>query len=99
MRVGRAESGRPCACSARGWLKSPGRGLRAAQRVVVVRPREAAIVSALRRSLLDCPASNPTRSKHPIRGSIRIATPSQVGLPAELKHINKRRKRNLQGFP
>ncbi|GKF00065.1 hypothetical protein Tco_0023415 [Tanacetum coccineum] len=27
------------------------------------------------------------------------ATPSQAGLPAEFKHINKRRKRNLQGFP
>ncbi|KAK4573984.1 hypothetical protein RGQ29_031782 [Quercus rubra] len=26
-------------------------------------------------------------------------TPGQVGLPAEFKHINKRRKRNLQGFP
>ena len=26
-------------------------------------------------------------------------TSNQVGLPAELKHINKRRKRNLQGFP
>ncbi|GAB4828513.1 hypothetical protein Ancab_039442, partial [Ancistrocladus abbreviatus] len=23
----------------------------------------------------------------------------QAGLPAEFKHINKRRKRNLQGFP
>jgi hypothetical protein len=28
-----------------------------------------------------------------------IATPGQAGLPAEFKHINKRRKRNLQGFP
>lgn len=27
------------------------------------------------------------------------ATPCQAGLPAEFKHINKRRKRNLQGFP
>lgn len=27
------------------------------------------------------------------------ATPGQAGLPAEFKHINKRRKRNLQGFP
>ena len=26
-------------------------------------------------------------------------TPGQAGLPAEFKHINKRRKRNLQGFP
>jgi hypothetical protein len=26
-------------------------------------------------------------------------TSDQVGLPAELKHINKRRKRNQQGLP
>ncbi len=29
----------------------------------------------------------------------RIATPGQAGPPAELKHINKRRRRNLRGFP
>ncbi|KAJ6818627.1 uncharacterized protein M6B38_405905 [Iris pallida] len=29
----------------------------------------------------------------------RNATPGQAGLPAEFKHINKRRRRNLQGFP
>lgn len=29
----------------------------------------------------------------------RVATPGQAGLPAEFKHINKRRKRNLPGFP
>ena len=28
-----------------------------------------------------------------------ILTSDQVGLRAELKHINKRRKRNQQGFP
>lgn len=28
-----------------------------------------------------------------------VATSDQVGLPAELKHINKRRKRNQQGLP
>ncbi|KAG8611844.1 hypothetical protein MANES_S044316v8 [Manihot esculenta] len=27
------------------------------------------------------------------------ATPGQAGTPAEFKHINKRRKRNLPGFP
>ena len=26
-------------------------------------------------------------------------TSDQVGIPAELKHINKRRKRNQQGLP
>ena len=30
---------------------------------------------------------------------LTVATPGQAGLPAEFKHINKRRKRNLQGFP
>lgn len=30
---------------------------------------------------------------------VLIVTPGQAGLPAEFKHINKRRKRNLQGFP
>ena len=32
-------------------------------------------------------------------GGAPNATPGQAGLPAEFKHINKRRKRNLQGFP
>lgn len=30
---------------------------------------------------------------------LSFATPGQARLPAEFKHINKRRKRNLQGFP
>jgi hypothetical protein len=30
---------------------------------------------------------------------LSLATPGQVRPPAEFKHINKRRKRNLQGFP
>ena len=98
MRVGWAESGRPCACSACGWLKSPGHGLRAAQRVVVVRSqgRDCQHAAPFASRL---PGKYPTRSRRPIHGSIRIATPSQVGLPAELKHINKRRRRNLRGFP
>lgn len=33
------------------------------------------------------------------RDGASTATPGQAGLPAEFKHINKRRKRNLQGFP
>lgn len=28
-----------------------------------------------------------------------VVASNQVGLPAELKHINKRRKRNQQGLP
>ena len=41
-------------------------------------------------------------SERPLRAASRRAsnaTPGQAGLPAEFKHINKRRKRNLQGFP
>ena len=39
--------------------------------------------------------------KDPKNGALdaSTATPSQAGLPAEFKHINKRRRRNLQGFP
>lgn len=33
------------------------------------------------------------------RDAPSTATPGQAGSPAEFKHINKRRKRNLQGFP
>jgi hypothetical protein len=29
----------------------------------------------------------------------KFLTSDQVGIPAELKHINKRRKRNQQGLP
>ena len=40
-------------------------------------------------------------SKDPLNGAhdAPTATPGQAGLPAEFKHINKRRRRNLQGFP
>jgi hypothetical protein len=39
-------------------------------------------------------------SARPRRGGDRLMlTSDQVGLPAELKHINKRRKRNQQGLP
>src|ERR1700690_1470451 len=36
----------------------------------------------------------PARTPHFLR-----LTSDQVGIPAELKHINKRRKRNQQGLP
>ncbi|CAA0826999.1 Unknown protein [Striga hermonthica] len=35
----------------------------------------------------------------PKRCDPSYATPGQAGPPAEFKHINKRRKRNLRGFP
>ena len=49
------------------------------------------IIYAVRRSAIkwDCAASN-----RPLRTIIDHLTSNQVGLPAELKHINKRRKRN-----
>lgn len=40
-------------------------------------------------------STTPMRRSHDAHN----ATPGQAGLPAEFKHINKRRKRNLQGFP
>lgn len=48
-------------------------------------------------------AAAPAVARAPPRPFLRLgaptATPGQAGLPAEFKHINKRRKRNLQGFP
>ena len=37
--------------------------------------------------------------KEPTPSTPRNTTPGQAGPPAELKHINKRRRRNLPGFP
>ena len=37
-----------------------------------------------------------SRKLHPVYLNIGL---KQIGRPAELKHINKRRKRNQQGFP
>jgi len=45
---------------------------------------------------------NPTGRASPSPGTgepPRTATPGQAGPPAEFKHINKRRRRNLRGFP
>lgn len=51
------------------------------------------VASALR------PSGPPSRPCTHRSDDARIATPGQAGLPAEFKHINKRRKRNLPGFP
>ena len=49
----------------------------------------------LRRARGDCPPnSHAFRRAHTQR-----LTSDQAGIPAELKHINKRRKRNQQGLP
>ncbi len=40
-----------------------------------------------------------TQRRASSRSAPTTATPGQAGSPAEFKHINKRRKRNLQGFP
>lgn len=54
---------------------------------------------ASRRARLDPPGRFVSLTlKHRFDGASN-ATPGQAGLPAEFKHINKRRKRNLQGFP
>lgn len=53
---------------------------------------------ASRRACLDPRVVLFSTLKHRLRGA-SVATPGQAGLPAEFKHINKRRKRNLQGFP
>lgn len=45
-----------------------------------------------------CRLARPSEPRRPSDGA-STATPGQAGLPAEFKHINKRRKRNLQGFP
>ena len=49
------------------------------------------IIYAVRRLLLNGIA---LLSNRPLRTTIDHLTSNQVGLPAELKHINKRRKRN-----
>jgi hypothetical protein len=42
-----------------------------------------------------CKEPNPTDAHE----RPRTTTPGQAGPPAEFKHINKRRRRNLRGFP
>ena len=75
-----------------GWPKCKPRGDQGSRQAVVDN------LSAL---VASCP-SVPLRAPNPQRATSNracIATPGQAGLPAEFKHINKRRKRNLQGFP
>ena len=64
---------------------------RASQQVVVVKPLRCCC------ALLFSP-STPLTLMHCVSNA-STATPGQAGLPAEFKHINKRRRRNLQGFP
>jgi hypothetical protein len=63
---------------------------------------------APRQAVVERPSEN--RREHPSRtgtpaaptrpsADAPLATPGQAGSPAEFKHINKRRKRNLPGFP
>ncbi|KAI3664115.1 hypothetical protein L6452_45001 [Arctium lappa] len=83
-----AETGLPCPWC--GWPKkeSP---LTDARLVVVVK----AFVSS-RADAREALSNDPNVSSC---NDASTATPGQAGLPAEFKHINKRRKRNLQGFP
>jgi hypothetical protein len=62
-------------------------------RLVVV---EQTLVFIVCHELLGSPHQRPFVS---FSDGASTATPGQTGLPAEFKHINKRRKRNLQGFP
>ena len=89
-----AEIGLPCA-SACGWPKME------TPRVARTHDewwRKHGIASVVPSAVLE-------RQSRPLKdhcGCARVAptaTPGQAGLPAEFKHINKRRKRNLQGFP
>ena len=87
-----AENGLPCAC-ARGWPK---------QEFSVTLP--ATIGGVLKQNLVILSRgrvllSTDSSTLEGVRKRARIATPGQAGLPAEFKHINKRRKRNLPGFP
>ena len=70
----------------------------------------AVVLAAVRRNVIGperrllAVGESHSRRKEPIREptrvvAARIATPGQAGPPAEFKHINKRRKRNLPGFP
>lgn len=85
-----ADIGLPCRW--RGWPKkeSPSTDARL---VVVVKAFVSSRVSLAAREALSV---DPNVSS---RDDASTATPGQAGLPAEFKHINKRRKRNLQGFP
>lgn len=90
MRSSGAENGLPCRW--RGWpkKKSPSTNARL---VVVVKAFVSSRASLAAREAL---SKDPNVSS---RDDASTATPGQAGLPAEFKHINKRRKRNLQGFP
>jgi hypothetical protein len=72
-----------------GWPKKGAHGDELSRRLVV---DKASAVVASRRARTSSIGARMT----PIK---TVATPGQAGLPAEFKHINKRRKRNLPGFP
>ena len=80
------------ALPARGWPKSESFGDRAATIGGENKPLELQSRARVPVSGTRGPFARPL-------GDARFATPGQAGLPAEFKHINKRRKRNLPGFP
>lgn len=85
-----AENGLPCRW--RGWPKKESPSTDA--RLVVV--DKAFVSSRVSLAAREALSIDPNVSS---RDDASTATPGQAGLPAEFKHINKRRKRNLQGFP
>lgn len=78
----------PCAW-ARGWLKTVGPRCRTPRRMVDE------LLSTTRRARR-CGPIGPLKRRVAVHSD---ATPGQAGPPAEFKHINKRRKRNIHGFP
>lgn len=88
--VGGADDGLPCD-TPRGWHKC---------RVLGDERHDNRWLSNLGCPLCAFVALRAARDSKRLRsGGAFNATPGQAGLPAEFKHINKRRKRNLQGFP
>lgn len=61
--------------------------------------RRVALVDEHYRRPVVCVAVARKRPRMRCDAVLTDATPGQAGPPAEFKHINKRRKRNLRGFP
>jgi len=85
---GGTEAGLPWRSAAAGLIQSPG----------TEKPRQTGGRKILDRSVVAFPCAE-KRTEDPCTPVPSIATPGQAGPPAEFKHINKRRKRNLPGFP
>ena len=101
MRVGRAELAIRVPAAHVVGLKARAMGCVRLNKWWLCAPRRPRLSARCAYHFLNAPARGPNtiETSNPRIERELHATPSQVGLPAELKHINKRRKRNLQGFP